>query len=221
MELSKSFSFFDPSKVGNCHIIGCGSVGSTVADLLSRFGINNIYLYDFDEVEAHNIVNQMFTYEDVGKNKAEAVAEHVKKVNPDIENVKVFNEGYTNQNLNDYVFLCVDSIELRRSIVEALTMKVGVKAIFDFRTRLTDAQHYAADWNNLKQRKALINSMNFSHEEAMAETPQSACGLTLGVAPTVRMICNVGVANFVNFVKSGCLEPTINIDAFDFIISKY
>ena len=37
MNLVKSQDYFDPIKVTNrCHIIGCGSVGSTVAELLIR-----------------------------------------------------------------------------------------------------------------------------------------------------------------------------------------
>ena len=76
MNLSKSFEFFDPAKCkGRIHIIGCGSVGSTVAELLARFGITDFVLYDFDTVEPHNIVNQMFTAKHIYKPKVEALKE--------------------------------------------------------------------------------------------------------------------------------------------------
>ena len=71
MDLSKSYDFFQPDKVAQrVHIIGCGSVGSTIAENLARCGVTKFTLWDFDSVEAHNIVNQMFTQEDVGKKKS-------------------------------------------------------------------------------------------------------------------------------------------------------
>ena len=76
MNLVKSQDYFDPTKVdGRCHIIGCGSVGSTVAELLVRLGITDISLYDFDTVSAHNLANQMFNNDDIGRPKVEAVAD--------------------------------------------------------------------------------------------------------------------------------------------------
>ena len=70
MDLNKSLEFFDPNKVKErCHIIGCGSIGSNVAELLARYGVERITLWDFDTVEPHNIANQLFTEEDVGAPK--------------------------------------------------------------------------------------------------------------------------------------------------------
>ena len=80
-------------------------------------------------------------------------------------------------------------------------MNFSVKAVFDFRTGLTDAQHYAADWSKKQEIDDLLASMQFSHEEAKEETPVSACGVTLGVVTTVRLIVGIGVDNFLNLVK--------------------
>lgn len=218
MNLAKSFEFFDP---GTCkeriHIIGCGSVGSTVAELLARFGIEKFALYDFDTVEAHNIVNQMFTSEDVHKPKTEAVKEMLLKINPDV-NIKIYPKGWTDQPLEGYIFLAVDNIELRRKIAQENLYNSNIKAMFDFRTGLTDGQHYAADWSDLKAKKAFIATMDFTHEQAAANTPMSACNVSLCVAPTVRMVANVGVVNFINFVKGEHLYKQIPIDAFSFMI---
>ena len=73
MDLSKSYEFFQPEMCKErIHIIGCGSVGSTLAELLARFGLTNISLYGFDIVEPHNLANQMFVLSDVGKAKVDA-----------------------------------------------------------------------------------------------------------------------------------------------------
>lgn len=223
MNLAKSYDFFKPEDLKErIHIIGCGSVGSTVAENLARFGITKFSLYDFDHVEAHNLANQMFTQEDIGKLKTQAVAEYICKINPDIaRDLKVYEQGYVSQKLSGYVFLCVDSIELRRKIAESYVGNPFVKGMFDFRTRLTDAQHYAADWHDPKMVQDFLNSMQFSHEEAKAATPVSACNIALSVAPTVRIICAMGVANFINFAKGEKIRKLILCDAFGFEVDAF
>lgn len=218
MNLAKSFEFFDPAKMhGRIHIIGCGSVGSTVAELLARFGIENFVLYDFDVVEPHNIVNQMFTSKHLHRPKTECLSEILKDINPDVK-IRVEPAGWVDQELDGYVFLAVDNIELRKEIVEKNKYNSYIEAMFDFRTGLTDAQHYAADWSDPKSKKAFIDTMNFSHEDAKLTTQMSACQVSMCVAPTVRLIANAGVANFVNFVNGQHLYKQIPIDAFSFMM---
>ena len=223
LNLSKSYDFFQPETVKErIHIIGCGSVGSTIAELLVRFGLTKITLYDFDRVEPQNLANQMFRQEHVGMLKTTALTIMMREINPATMGViKTEPEGYTSQKLSGWVFLCVDNIELRRKIAEDNKNNPYIKAMFDFRTRLTDAQHYAGDWSEMKSVDDFIKSMEFSHEEATRETPVSACNVTLSVAPTVRMICSLGVANFINFVKGEGLKKLILIDAFKFILDAF
>ena len=218
MDLSKSYEFFQPEKdQARIHIVGCGSVGSTVAENLARCGVTKMTLWDFDKVEPHNIVNQMFDQNDVGKFKVEALKDILTDINPEIsDQIETKPEGWHGKLMSGYVFLCVDSIELRREIVEKHFDSPYVKAVFDFRTLLESAQHYAADWSNSKMKTDLLNSMQFSHEEAKDETPVSACGFTLGVATTVRLISALGVNNYINFVKGEGIKKQILMDGFRF-----
>jgi len=214
MNLVKSFDYFDPTKVnGLCHIIGCGSVGSTVAENLVRLGVDKFALYDFDTVDSHNLVNQMFVKADIGRPKVEATADNILAINDEAK-VKLYPEGYTNQNLNGYVFLCVDSIDLRREICQNQKMNRSIKLVIDFRTGLEEGQMYAANWGDMKQVENLLRSMDFTHEEAKDATPVTACGMALGVAPTVRAVCTAGVCNFVNFIKTGKLKTFAVINPF-------
>lgn len=218
MDLSKSYEFFQPEKdQARIHIVGCGSVGSTVAENLARCGVTKMTLWDFDKVEPHNIVNQMFNQNDVGKLKVEALKNILTDINPEIsDQIEIKPEGWQGKLMSGYIFLCVDSIELRREIVEKHFDSPYVKAVFDFRTLLESAQHYAADWSNSKMKTDLLNSMQFSHEEAKDETPVSACGFTLGVATTVRLISALGVNNYINFVKGEGIKKQILMDGFRF-----
>lgn len=203
MSLVKSYEIFKPEDVkGRIHIIGCGSVGSTLAENLARCGVTKMTLYDFDTVEARNIVNQMFLQEHVGMSKCDALKDILCRINSDCEKDVVLKpEGWQGELLSGYVFLCPDSIEVRRDFVEKHMSSRFVKAVFDFRTLLTGAQHYAADWSNEDAKKYLLSTMQFSHEEATAETPVSACGVTLGVCQTVRIICGFGTTNFINLIN--------------------
>ena len=84
MDLSKSYDFFQPDKDdARIHIVGCGSVGSTIAENLARCGVTKMTLWDFDKVEAHNIVNQMFRQQDVGKLKVDAKGKARVVIQPD------------------------------------------------------------------------------------------------------------------------------------------
>lgn len=223
INLSKSYEFFQPEMCKErIHVIGCGAIGSTVAENLVRFGLTKITLYDFDYVEPHNIANQMYRQKDIGKQKVEALAEILSEINPEVKNnLKLADKGYVDQKLSGYVFLCVDNIDLRREIAIKCKGNTFIKAMFDFRMRLTDAQHYAADWKNSKMVENFINSMNFSHEEAKAETPVSACNIALSVVPTVRTIVAYGVSNFINFVKNGDIRKLILIDAFAYTVDAF
>ena len=216
MDLSKSYDFFQPEKDNaKIHIVGCGSVGSTIAENLARCGVKNMVLYDFDTVEAHNIVNQMFRQQDVGRPKVEALKDILTDINPELsDTVELKPDGWKGKLMSGYIFLCVDSIELRREIVEKHMDSPYVKAVFDFRTLLESAQHYAADWSQYKMKQDLLKSMQFSHEEAAEETPVSACGITLGVATTVRLVCALGVNNYINFVKGKGIRKLVIIDGF-------
>lgn len=217
MNLNKSLEFFNPSDVkGRVHIIGCGSVGSTIAENLARCGVTKFTLYDFDIVEAHNIVNQMFTSEQIGMPKTEALRDIIVSINPDAApDIRIVPEGWQGELLSGYVFLAVDSIEIRREFVEKHMDNMYTKAVFDVRTLLESAQHYAADWSDWDQKQKLLKTMQFSHEEAMSETPVSACGITLGVATTVRLVSALAVNNFLNFVKGNGIKRFVVIDGFN------
>lgn len=216
MVLTKSIEYFDPVNVkGKCHIIGCGSVGSTVAALLARLGVTKFVLYDFDRVEAHNLANQMFIHKDIKTEKVDAVKRIITEINPDAEpTIEICREGYNDQKLNGYIVLCVDNIDLRREICQKHRMNRMIKAVFDFRTRLEDAQHYAANWADMKQVDNLIKTMDFSHDEAHAATPVTACGTELGVAPTVWVVCSLGVCNFMNLIRGVPLKNIVVCNPF-------
>lgn len=63
--------------------------------------------------------------------------------------------------------------------------------------------------------------MAFSHDEAAEETPVSACNVTLSVCPTVRVVCALGVANFMNFWNGKPIKKMILADSFNFMVDAF
>ena len=220
MNLNKHIEFFNPALVTEpVHIIGCGALGSHIAELLVRLGVDNIHLWDFDVVSPHNITNQLYRHNDIGAPKVEALSEMLIDINPTVK--LILHDKYEMQNLSGYVFLMVDSIELRRAIVEHLKDNKYVKGLFDARMRLTDAQSYAADWTVPEDKEQLLNTMQFTSEEAKASTPVSACGTTLSVTPTVKVVASFTVSNFINLILGKELKKIILLDAFSYNVNSF
>lgn len=221
MNLNKHIDFFDPSKLTKpIHIIGCGAIGSRIAELLVRLGCNNIHLWDFDTVSSHNITNQLYLQKHIGQNKVDCLADILTNINNNLK-ITTHNYAYEKQNITGYIFLCVDNIDLRREIATYLKDNKYVLAMFDARMRLTDAQSYAADWSKPSSITAFINTMQFSSEEAKEATPISACGTTLSVAPTVMTIASLTVSNFINFTLGKELKAIILLDAFNYNLNAF
>jgi hypothetical protein len=65
-------------------IIGLGAVGSAVAEMLVRGGIENIVLIDGDDVEAGNLVRHTLTLSEEGRNKASALADRLNRASPHV-----------------------------------------------------------------------------------------------------------------------------------------
>lgn len=215
MDRSKVLEFFDGKQIKeDIHIVGCGAIGSHVAEELARIGCYNIHLWDFDVVSPHNITNQMFSEGDIGRPKVDAVYEMMISINKELkDSITIHNcpleEPWI---LNGYIFMCADSIDVRRSIVNANKNNPYAIAVFDFRMRLTDAQHYAAEFRKKDQVKELLKTMDFTDEEAKAATPVSACGVELSVVYTVKTIVACGICNFVKFIQQAGSKTKVFVD---------
>lgn len=216
MNLNKHQEFFDPTQVKEeIHIIGCGAIGSTVAEMLTRLGFTQLHLYDFDTVTSHNITNQMFRTKDIEKPKTECLAEILLDINPDIQ-LELHNEGYNEfTRLAGLVFIAVDSIELRKEIVTQQRYNKAIRFVIDCRMELTSAQSYAAEWEDETAITKLLGTMDFTSEEAKEATPVSACGTTLSVTPTVRAIVCFAISNLINYLKGQGYKTLMIVDPFN------
>jgi molybdopterin/thiamine biosynthesis adenylyltransferase len=116
----------------NITVIGTGSVGSFVVLTLAKLGCKNITVFDFDDVEIHNLPNQFYRNCDIGKPKVEALKSIVK----DFEgfDISAKNEKFQDQEfIPGYVIFAVDNMDERMKIWERIRLNPQVKKLFDAR----------------------------------------------------------------------------------------
>lgn len=63
-------------------IVGCGALGSMVAQQLARTGIKKFVLYDYDIIRPGNLVRHTGFFKDIGQNKALVLKNQINDINP-------------------------------------------------------------------------------------------------------------------------------------------
>jgi molybdopterin/thiamine biosynthesis adenylyltransferase len=155
------------------HILGIGTIGSYTALALAKLGINNIVIYDFDNVENHNIANQFYKNLDIHLSKTEALANSVKEFS--MANIKVQNVQITKDNIKalvkyvdnkDIVILGFDNLESRKLVFENLKKK-NVKLI-DGRMGKELIRIYTID---LENKESPIDEYSKTLEQSVTDIP--------------------------------------------------
>lgn len=109
-------------------IAGTGAVGRSLAVQLATMGVGKIVVCDKDTVEEANLGPQGWHENQIGKQKVVALAEVLMQINPKLELV-LHEEWFKPEQLKDsqYVFSCVDNMEVRKQILEAHTSPLDFK----------------------------------------------------------------------------------------------
>lgn len=81
-------------------ILGVGGLGSNVAIMLTRAGIGEFLLVDFDIVEPSNLNRQHYFLKHLKMPKAMALKEQILEINP-YAKVEILNEKITSQNVRE------------------------------------------------------------------------------------------------------------------------
>ena len=101
-----------PSKVQSTPIafFGCGALGSSVAELLARGGVNQLNLFDPDSIKFGNLCRHTLDGSSVSINKAKALAERLSLANP-LSTIKGYPLGIPLDSRSDEVIhqLLVDA----------------------------------------------------------------------------------------------------------------
>ena len=176
------------------HILGCGAIGSSAAVQICRMGGDNFYLYDYDQVEGVNIGVSQFNHSDIGKNKVDALKEHLLSINPNVQvtTVHAMFEEYRYQGEKDIAILGFDSMKSRLEEVMCLCKYKYAKPqyIIDGRMGAEHYQQYIIDQPTLTKYKKYWYSDEEGSTEPCNAKATSYCSNMSGsfIANAVRKI---------------------------------
>lgn len=182
------------------HIIGCGATGSHLAVQLIKLGANKLSLWEFDTVEEHNLTNQIWEYQDIGKPKLDVLIDKLLKINPYIPKENLIAKGkWDGEFLEGIIFCCVDSMELRKEIYEINQYNTNLEIMFDPRLGSTTGSVFTYKWteHNIEE---LIKLSNFKDDEMDVE--RSLCGTPINIGTTLQAVVNNLLINFVNYLNN-------------------
>jgi PRTRC genetic system ThiF family protein len=138
--LPKVYSLHEYPEIRRVLVLGCGGTGAYVISHLARFlsvassavpphrrprrRVPSLFIADGDFVEEKNLIRQHFIYQDVGKNKAEVLAERysaafgidISVIPKDIEDAKSLQEIVNNRGESSLIIGCVDNNATRQLI---------------------------------------------------------------------------------------------------------
>lgn len=206
--------WFDNIQSKSIMLAGVGGIGSYVAFLLSRFHPQSLYLYDDDVVEAGNMSGQLYSSEDVGSNKVNAIANMIARYS-NYYGVQTYSERFTESTMPTDIMICgFDSMEARRTYyyswkrwVESKPAEQQGKCLFiDGRLAAEQFQVLCVKGDDHHSRDRYEQEFLFWDEEA-EETICSYKQTTF----MANMIASVMVNLFVNFCANEC-NPLIPRD---------
>lgn len=170
-------------------VIGAGAIGSWVALLLAKSGFKNIAFFDHDEVDIVNMSSQFFGIDDIGKPKAEALADRVEEMTGTI--TMGIPEKWEGMKMKGIVVMAVDSMAVRKQIFEAHKGNVPTTWLIDARMGAEVALLYTINPNSAKECEEYAQTL-YTDAEAVQErctaksTTYCAAVLSGLVVKTVR-----------------------------------
>ncbi len=141
-------------------VLGLGGVGGFCAEMLTRAGVGELTIVDFDKVSESNINRQLIALNStVGKDKATLFEKRLKDINPNIK-INMINDFYTekmNEKLLSYNFdFVADAIDTMRSKISLLewayTNNIRIVSSMGAGNRMAPEDLYICDISKLKDR---------------------------------------------------------------------
>ena len=195
------------------HIIGAGATGSWVALSLAKMGLENLFVYDFDEVGMHNLPNQAFTLRDIDKNKANSIRNIMKLftgMTIKARNTKL--EG--GEPLQGIVFVLTDSMKSRKDIFnKSIRNNPNIDLMIETRMDLRGGRIYCIDPKNSNHVKRYEETF-YSDDE----TEVSACGVSQTVLPSALAITSHAIWKLLNYVNNEIIHNETLLDFSNEII---
>ena len=213
IDYTRGRGFFDPAQDGipPLTIVGAGGIGSPLALALAKMGYPHLTLIDGDTVEKHNLPNQLFPLDAIGKSKVEALADEIARYSP---TAVTSHHGFVTDEAwpvdavagkaKGIVILALDNIDVRRMIWERyLRYNPNVPLVIDPRLGGQNIVVYTAKPSDFGSSQAYEATLHSSDESVEAPcTMRSIIDVGFYVASAVTRLVRRHVAG-------EQVEPTI------------
>lgn len=192
-------------------IIGVGAIGRQVALQLAAAGVPKLTLVDFDTVEAANMGPQSYLPSQIGMAKVDATKADCLRHDPDM-NIGVSNQRFSPRIPDhDIVFCCVDGIETRGQIFEALKARdIPPKLFMDARMTAEVARILTvSDWLENDYASTIFSSDEAYVGECTARSTIYCANLAAALM----------LGQFSKFLRKMYLEPDFTFNILSLEIS--
>jgi hypothetical protein len=198
MNVNRHVDVFDPHAFKDrIDVIGAGATGSYAVLQLAKLGIpgEQIHVWDFDKVESHNLANQLFGPEDIGKLKCDALKSLIHRMTG--AKIQTHNEAVDGtQKLGAIVFLLTDTMSSRKEIWDkSIKMKFDKKLMIETRMGAEIGKVYTIEPMKINQTK--FWDSKWAPDEDIKT--QSACGSQVTVGATASMLASLAVWQLIRF----------------------
>jgi molybdopterin-synthase adenylyltransferase len=124
---SRQRDIVPPDRIAACKatVIGVGAIGRQVALQLTAMGIPWLQFIDFDLVEKSNLASQGYLENDLAQLKVHATAKLCRQINAGVEVISIPDRFRRSMEIGNAVFCCVDTIDIRRLIWQAVKDSTG------------------------------------------------------------------------------------------------
>jgi len=219
LDIKRHKTVFDPTNFNMpLHIIGCGGMGSRVAEGLVRMGLglenkNPIALYDHDAFALHNLTNQWVSVPHLLKWKVDAVRAQMLEINPQASVIIHPEEVRGEMPMAGVVFICVDSMDARRVIIdEVLEDSDRVRCVIETRMDAGVGISHCFDPNEPNQ---LACWRMYWHSDEEADNMQG-CGGAQSIISAIYATTALALKQLEQFAQKKSVADMQNRVYFDF-----
>lgn len=207
-------SWFDEIQKSRVIIAGIGGIGSNVAFQLARMAPANITLYDDDVVERVNMAGQLYSTNDIGQRKVDAIASMISAYTLARQVNAVPNKFTDSTEAGDIMICGFDNMAARKTFynswkrhVQTLTPDSRAKCLFlDGRLSIDTLQIFCIQGDDKVSMDRYETKFLFSDFQA----EHTVCSMK----QTTYLACMIGslmVNLFTNFIANS-LNPIIPYD---------
>lgn len=195
---------FTPQRQDTLVIAGCGGIGARIACVLPRLPVihsafTRVWFIDPDTVEARNLARQHFSPADIGRPKAEVLAERYRVQNIDVLACRCRAEEFIRADTRRILVVsAVDSRSARRAIMEAAALREA--SIIDVACgetwgHVTYSSRATMEVDHISHRVTVVGALATPdiYDPASADDPAPSCGDDTGDGQTT--VLNVAAAS--------------------------